>query len=144
MRCCLLSLMPCGCSSVVCCRLLGSHETLVVLTPFSLVMLVVAPCHRFCLSLGYRTFGHLRLRGLFSFPWLTVTTTNPGRPQHLLSVLSLLLLGGHKGSKSSGRFILFMKQTSGQMENKSEEVLTVCSQARGFTAAEGLLIELWL
>lgn len=28
------------------------------------------------------------------------------------------------------------------MENKSEEVLTVCSQAQGFTAAEGLLIEL--
>lgn len=144
MRCWLLSRMPCGFSSIVCCRALGSHETLVVLTPFSLGMLVVAPHHWFCLSLGYHTFGHLHLMRLFFFPWQTVTTTNPGRPQHLLPVLSLLLLGGHEGSKSSGRFILFMKQNSRQMENKSEEVLTVCSQARGFTAAEGLLIELWL
>lgn len=30
------------------------------------------------------------------------------------------------------------------MGNKSEEVLTVRSQARGFTAAEGLLTELWM
>lgn len=30
------------------------------------------------------------------------------------------------------------------MGNKSQEVLTFCSQAQGFIAAEGLLIELWL
>lgn len=38
-----------------------------VLTPFSLGMLVVAPHHWFCLSLGYHTFGHLHLMRLFFF-----------------------------------------------------------------------------